>query len=133
MAPIIAYLGTAIVFFALDMLWLGVVAKDFYWSRLGDILRDKPDIGVAAIFYLGYIAGVVFFAVMPALQSGGLGRAILLGALLGLFGYGTYDFTNLATLKSYPLEVALVDVAWGTTLTATAAAAGFLAAERFAR
>lgn len=133
MSPVIAYIGSAIVFFALDMVWLGLVAKNFYWSRLGDILRDKPDVGVAAIFYLGYIAGVVFFAVMPALQSGGLGRAILLGALLGLFGYGTYDFTNLATLKNYPLEVALVDVAWGTTLTAAAAAAGFLAADRFAR
>jgi uncharacterized membrane protein len=132
MTPIIAYLAAAGAFLVLDLLWLGVIAKNFYWSRLGDLLRDKPDLAVAGVFYAGYIAAVVFFAILPALQSGGIWRAVLLGALLGLFGYGTYDLTNLATLKGYPAAVAYVDMAWGTFLTAAASAAGFMAAQRFA-
>jgi uncharacterized membrane protein len=132
MSPIIAWLAAAGAFLALDLLWLGVVARNFYWTQLGDLVRDKPDLGVAALFYAGYVAGVVFFAIMPALQTGGVWRAVLLGALLGLFGYGTYDLTNLATLKGYPPLLAAVDIAWGTFLTAAASAAGFLAVQRFA-
>jgi uncharacterized membrane protein len=132
MSQIIAWLAAAGAFLALDLLWLGVVARNFYWTQLGDLVRDKPDLGVAALFYAGYVAGVVFFAIMPALQTGGVWRAVLLGALLGLFGYGTYDLTNLATLKGYPPLLAAVDIAWGTFLTAAASAAGFLAVQRFA-
>lgn len=127
-----AYLAGALAFFALDMIWLAGVAKNFYFSRLGDLIRQPPDYLVAGIFYAGYVAGIVYFAIAPALAAVGLPRAIINGALVGLLAYGTYDATNLATLRGYPVEVAVVDVIWGTFLTATAAAAGFIAAQRFA-
>lgn len=127
-----AYLAAALAFFVLDMIWLAGVAKNFYFSRLGDLIRQPPDYLVAGIFYAGYVAGIVYFAIAPALAAGGLPRAIINGALVGLLAYGTYDATNLATLRGYPVEVAVVDVIWGTFLTATAAAAGFIAAQRFA-
>lgn len=127
-----AYLAAAFAFFALDMIWLAGVAKNFYFSRLGDLIRQPPDYLVAGIFYAGYVAGIVYFAIAPALAAGGLPRAIINGALVGLLAYGTYDATNFATLRGYPVEVAVVDVIWGTFLTATAAAAGFIAAQRFA-
>lgn len=132
MHPLAAYLGAAVAFVILDAIWLASVAKGFYFTRLAGLLRDKPDLGVAAVFYLIYLAGIVYFAVLPAIAGGGLARAVLNGALLGFLAYATYDFTNLATLKGYPAIVAVVDVAWGTFLTATAAGCGFLAAQRFA-
>ena len=132
MSFVIAYVAAAIAFFALDMIWLAGIAKDFYFSRLGDLIRQPPDYLVAGVFYVGYIAGIVYFAIAPALAGGGLGRAVLNGALVGLLAYGTYDMTNLATLRGYPVEVAIVDMLWGTVLTATAAAAGYAAAARFA-
>ncbi len=127
-----AYISAAVIFFALDMIWLAGVARNFYFSRLGDLLRDRPDFAVAAVFYLGYVAGVVYFAIAPALAGGGMTRALLNGALLGLIAYGTYDATNLATLRGYSAQLALVDVVWGTCLSATAAGAGYWAAQRFA-
>jgi uncharacterized membrane protein len=127
-----AYIGAAIAFVILDAIWLGVVAKNFYFTQLAGLLRDKPDLGVAAVFYVIYLGGVVYFAVMPALNGGGMTKAILNGALFGFLAYLTYDATNLATLKGYPPIVAAVDVTWGTFLTATSAAFGFVAASRFA-
>lgn len=125
-----AYAGAAAAFVLLDAIWLGIVAKNFYFTQLAGLLRDKPDFGVAAIFYALYLAGVVYFAISPALAAGGMARAILNGALFGFFAYMTYDMTNLATMKGYPATVAAVDVAWGTFLTASAAAAGYAAAAR---
>lgn len=120
----VAYLSTAIVFFGLDFLWLGRVATGFYRSQLGDLMRERPDLVAAGLFYLAYVAGIVYFAVSPALAGGGLRQAALSGAILGLIAYGTYDITNLATLRNWPLAMSLVDLAWGTLLTATAATAG---------
>jgi len=131
MQPLAAYIGAALAFVILDAIWLGLVAKRFYFSQLAGLLRDKPDLGVAAVFYVIYIAGVVYFAVTPALGARSLGLALLNGALLGFLAYATYDATNLATLKGYPAVVAVVDVMWGTFLTGTAAVAGYLAASRF--
>ncbi len=125
-----AYAGAAVAFIVLDAIWLGAVAKKFYFTQLAGLLRDKPDLGVAAVFYVIYLAGIVYFAVMPALASGGMATALLNGAMLGFLAYATYDATNLATLKGYPAIVAVVDVVWGTFLTATAAAFGYLAAVR---
>lgn len=132
MQIIAAYLGAAVAFVILDAIWLGAVAKSFYFTQLAGLLRDKPDLGVAAVFYVIYLAGVVYFAVMPALAGGGMASALLNGALLGFLAYSTYDATNLATLKGYPAIVAVVDVTWGTFLTATSAAFGYFAATRFA-
>lgn len=130
-AAFVAYAAGAVTFFALDMLWLGVVAREFYRRGYGDMLLDQPLYGPAALFYLAYVAGVVFFAVWPALQGGGWITALGYGALLGLLCYGTYDMTNLATLKGWPVRVAIVDMAWGTILTGTAAVAAYAAARSF--
>lgn len=118
---VIAVLAAALVLLALDLLWLKLAMGPLYQKTLGPILTDTPAIGPAAAFYLLYIAGVVFFAVWPALESGDWRQALLRGAALGLLAYGTYDLTNLATLKSWSLRLSLLDMAWGTFLTATAA------------
>ncbi|MBB4955087.1 putative membrane protein [Agrobacterium vitis] len=127
----VAYLGTAFVFFALDYLWLSRVAIGFYKSQMGSIMREQPNFTAAGLFYLFYIAGIVYFAVAPAMNNGSVWTALLSGALLGLFAYGTYDMTNLATLKVWTLSLSLVDMAWGTVLTGLSAAAGYLVVSRF--
>ena len=119
------YLLSLIVFLAVDMLWLGVVAKDFYRNNLGHLLRADVNWAAALIFYLLYVAGVLIFAAMPALERQSLRQAVLLGALFGFFAYATYDLTNLAPLKDWPLNVVLVDILWGAVLTACVAAASF--------
>jgi uncharacterized membrane protein len=121
-----AYVVTAVIFLFLDFLWLGYIAKSFYFSRLGELLLDKPNLGVAAGFYAVYVIGLVIFAVAPALQSGSWKTALIYGALFGFFCYATYDMTNLATLKGWPVTVAIVDVIWGTVLTGVSALMGYL-------
>lgn len=120
-----AYIVTAVIFLFIDFLWLGYIAKSFYFSRLGDLLLDKPNLAVAAVFYAVYVIGVVIFAVGPALQSGTWKTALIYGALFGFFCYATYDMTNLATLKGWPVTVAVVDVIWGTVLTGVSALLGY--------
>ncbi len=126
-----AYVATAVVFLFIDYLWLGHIAKNFYFSRLGDLLADKPNLGVAAVFYAVYVIGVVIFAVGPALQSGTWKTALIYGALFGFFCYATYDMTNLATLKNWPVTVAVVDTIWGTVLTGFSALIGYLIVRQF--
>ena len=121
-----AYAATAAVFLAIDAVWLGVVAQNFYFSRLSHLLADEVNYAAAGGFYLAYAAGVVYFAVAPALAQGSWRRAALNGALLGLIAYGTYDMTNIATLRDWPVIVSVVDMAWGTVLTGTSALAGYL-------
>ena len=133
MPYVIAYISTAIVFFALDYLWLTRIAIGFYREQIGSLMLASPNFAAAGVFYLFYVVGVVYFAVMPAVSAGSLVTALINGALLGLLAYGTYDMTNLATLKGWSLQMSLVDMAWGAFLTATAAAAGYLAVTRFAQ
>ena len=121
------YVAALVGFLAIDMLWLGVVARGFYRRHLGFLFADQVNWWAAFSFYLLFVAGVLVFAVVPALQAGSLSRALLLGGLLGLLTYGTYDLTNLATVKSWPLVVTLVDMAWGTVLTAAVSGIGYLA------
>lgn len=123
---LLAYAGTLVTFCVLDFAWLGLFAKDYYQSQLGALLLPRPQWGAAALFYLAYPAGVVLFAVTPALDTGGLVRAAALGAVLGAFAYATYDLTNLATLKGWSAGVAAIDIAWGTLVTAAAAVGGLL-------
>jgi|SRR6478672_9547040 uncharacterized membrane protein len=118
------YLAAALLFFPLDMLWLGVVARGFYRSQLGDLLADQPQWGVAILFYLLYLVGLVAFVMLPAAASGGIGSAALMGALFGLVAYGTYDLTNLAVMRGFPAPLAVLDMSWGAVLSATAAAGG---------
>ena len=125
---VIAYISTATVFLALDFVWLSNAARTIYKPRLGAMLLETPNLPVAAVFYVLYAAAIVILAVTPALDAGSWLRAALLGAILGAAAYGTYDITNLATLKNWPVFVSAVDMAWGTIVTATAAIAGYAAA-----
>ncbi|MCB1477916.1 MAG: DUF2177 family protein [Tepidamorphaceae bacterium] len=128
---VVAYLAAAGTFLAIDYVWLAHLARNFFVSRLGHLLLEKPIYAAAGGFYLLYAVGIVIFAVSPALRMGSPGMAFLYGALFGFFCYGTYDITNFATLKGWPVQVMLVDVAWGTTLTGLSALAAFYAARHF--
>jgi uncharacterized membrane protein len=110
------YALTVPIFFIIDIIWLGVIARGFYRRQLGFILSPEVNWVAAAIFYLMYIAGILFFAVRPAINSNSWGQAALLGGLYGFFTYATYDFTNLATIKNWPLAIVVVDVLWGICL-----------------
>ena len=122
---ILSYVLTSLVFFAVDMLWLGVLAKDFYRKHLGGFLSDQVNWKAAIIFYLLFIVGIFVFVILPAIDKGSLLRAIGLGAFFGIITYATYDLTNLATLKNWPLVIVIVDIAWGAILTAIVSAAGY--------
>jgi uncharacterized membrane protein len=122
----IAYATTAIVFCGLDFLWLGFIAKGYYQSQLGALLLEKSNVPVAAMFYAVYVAGMLVFAVLPALSAASWEKALFYGALFGFFAYATYDLTNLATLKGWSPGIALLDLAWGSIVTAVSASAGFL-------
>jgi uncharacterized membrane protein len=127
---IAAYLATGIAFLIVDAIWLSTMADVLYRPLLGDKLVPQFLLIPAIAFYLIYVAGIVFFAVLPALESGGLGRAALNGAVLGLVAYATYDLTNQATLKDWPLSITLADIPWGAFVTAVGASAGFFVASR---
>ncbi len=122
---VIAYAATVPVFLAVDFVWLSQVANRFYAERIGHLLMDRPNIAAAAVFYVVYVVGIVIFAVAPALKSESLATAVLFGALFGFFTYATYDVTNFATLRNWPMIVAVVDIAWGTALTAFSAGMGY--------
>ena len=119
-----------LAFLALDALWLGLVARGFYRDQLGPLLTPDVRWGAAMLFYLIFVAGVLVFAVLPAVERGSVGRAILLGGFFGVVTYAAYDLTNLATLRDFPPVVAAVDMVWGGVLTATVAAIGYLFAAR---
>jgi uncharacterized membrane protein len=120
------YLLTIPVFFAIDLLWLGVVAKNFYQSNLAHLLSPVVNWPAALLFYFMYIVGIILFAVKPGLDAGSLAKAALWGALFGFFTYATYDLTNLATLRQWPIKVVVVDVLWGTLLCSLVASGSFL-------
>ena len=122
---IISYLLTFIVFFIVDMFWLGIIAKNLYQKFLGGFLTDKLNWTAALIFYLLYVAGISIFAIYPAVNKGSVFNAILMGALFGIFTYATYDLTNLATLKGWPLPIVFIDILWGAVLSAIVSFSGF--------
>lgn len=125
---LVAYLGAAVVFVAVDFVWIGLVAQKFYRRELGGLLLERPNLAAAVPFYLLYLAGAVWFATRPGLQAGSWSVALVNGALFGLMAYATYDLTNMATLKGYSWTVVAVDLAWGVFLTAMVATAGYFAA-----
>ena len=116
---------TALVFFAIDLTWLGVVAAGFYQKHLGHLLRADVLWAAALLFYAIFIAGVLVFAVLPALEAESLGRAVVLGGFLGFFAYATFDLTSMALIQGFPWIVVVVDMVWGTVLTGAVAGAGF--------
>ncbi len=124
------YLVTFLVFLGIDAIWLGVIAKNMYAKTIGHLMSDKPNLIPALIFYLFYVVGIIVFAVNPALKEKSTTIAIQLGALLGFIAYSTYDLTNLATLKNWPVHVTLIDIVWGTFLTASVSVISFLILKR---
>ena len=124
-STIISYLLTLIVFLIVDMFWLGIIAKNLYQKYLGGFLTDRVNWIAALIFYLIYVAGISIFAIYPAVSKGSAFNAILMGALFGLFTYATYDLTNLATLKGWPLNIVFIDILWGAFLSAIVSFSGF--------
>lgn len=123
---LIAAVLTLVVMVPLDLLWLGVIAKNFYFSRLGELMLPTPRLDVAIAFYVIYAIGLTVFAVSPALRDGSWSTALLYGAMFGFFAYATYDLTNWATLRNWPVAVVFVDIAWGAVVSGASATLGFL-------
>ena len=121
------YLACVVAFFAIDFVWLSTMTSRVYQPRLGHLLAEQPRLGVAAGFYLLYVVGIVALAVIPGLKEGAVLSAVWRGALFGLVAYATYDLTNLATLREWPVDLTVIDLIWGTTLTGTVSAAGYYA------
>lgn len=126
---LVLYACCALIFFPLDFAWLSTMGKGFYKRELGDLLLDQPNLAIAAGFYLAYVAGLVILVAAPS--DGDVLRAALLGAVLGFVAYGTYDLTNLSTTRGFTPAVAIVDMAWGTVLSAATAAGGVWLASRW--
>ena len=122
------YFLTVPVFFAIDMLWLGVIAKDFYKGQIGFLMRTDIIWGAAILFYLLFIVGIIYYAVLPAHGAGDWTKALMLGAFFGFFTYMTYDLTNYSTLKDWPFPLVIVDTLWGMVLSASVATASFFIA-----
>jgi uncharacterized membrane protein len=125
------YVLTIPVFFAFDMLWLGVIAKDFYRRNFGHLMRPDTKWAAAIIFYLIFIVGLLMFAVLPALEKGTMLRAIFLGASFGFFCYATFDLTGYAVIRDFPLSIVLADILWGIVLSGAVAGASYFLGEKF--
>jgi uncharacterized membrane protein len=127
-AKLTAFFAGLIVFCICDFIWIGIVAREFYASGLGALLRSEPIWLPALLFYPLYVGGLLLFCVTPALAAGSWRKALRLGALLGLVAYATYDLSNLSTLEGWPVTVTVVDIVWGVLVSAVAALAGYAAA-----
>jgi uncharacterized membrane protein len=119
-----AYLATAVAMIVLDLLWLGAIAKPLYQQGIGHLMAAQPRLAAAAAFYALYAMGLLVFVIAPQADAPGWGRTLAMGALFGLVAYATYDLSNLATLRDWPLRLALIDMAWGALLSAASAVAG---------
>ena len=120
------YVATLATFLIIDAIWISVFMRPIFERNLGEFLLDSPRLGAAATFYALYIAGVLYFAVGPALSSGSVRTVVFNGAFLGFLAYGTYEATNMATLRGWTYGMVVIDVAWGMFLTALSAVVGFL-------
>jgi uncharacterized membrane protein len=109
---------------ALDMLWLGAIARTMYQQAIGHLMAEHPNVPVAVAFYVLYAAGLMIFAIAPQAAEAEWGRTVVMGALFGFFAYATYDLTNLATLANWPMRLSLIDMTWGTMVSAVSAGAG---------
>ncbi|TVP85469.1 MAG: DUF2177 family protein [Acholeplasmataceae bacterium] len=120
------YLLAFIVFFVIDMIWLGLIAKNLYQNQIGHLLKADVNWYAAILFYLLFIGALVIFVLMPAVQNGQIWHAVLYGALFGFITYATYDLTNLATLKDWPVVITIIDLTWGTFLGASTSTFAYL-------
>lgn len=110
------YLITLAAFLAIDMLWLGLIARGLYSQHLGFLLNPRVNWIAAILFYLLFVAGLIFFVVAPGLREFSLIRTLAMGAFFGLLTYATYDLTNLATIRGWPVVITVIDILWGMTL-----------------
>lgn len=131
MVYILLYISTAIVFLALDVVMLKKVMYPLFSANIGPMMLEDLRMGPAAVFYLFYVVGVVWFVSIPALNVGSIAQAFFAGAVLGALAYGTYEFTNFATLKGWTAQMVMVDVIWGAVLTGTSAAVGVAVTKYF--
>ena len=120
------YLATFLTMLVIDAIWLGVIAKSMYANAMGGLMSPNPNLWAAAAFYLVFPVGLLIFAVLPQADSP-VWKAALMGALFGFFVYSTYDLTNLAVIKDWPVGLTFIDMAWGTMVSGIAAAVGKLA------
>lgn len=111
------YVITFFLFLLIDMIWLLLVAPKLYQSQIGHLMAEKVNFVAAGIFYLLYIVALLVFVINPSVAGQDVVKAIFLGALLGLVMYGTYDLTNLATLKEWPIKITVIDLIWGSFIT----------------
>ena len=121
------YLATFIAFLAVDAVWLALVARTFYRKYLGFLMAPNPNWLAAIVFYMLFVVGILVLAVLPGLEASSFRTTLLRGALFGLVAYATYDLTNLATVKNWPLVVTIVDLIWGTVLSTVVSYAGYVA------
>ena len=126
MSLIILYTATAFVFLALDVVMLKRVLHPLFSKHIGHMMLDAPKMGAAGIFYLLYVAGIVFFVALPAANGGSMLQAFVAGLILGAMAYGTYEFTNFATLRAWSPTMVMIDVTWGAALTGISAWAGVI-------
>ena len=124
------YLVSLAAFFAIDMLWLGLVARSFYLQYLGFLMTPSPNWFVAILFYLLFVIGILVFVVLPGLRANSLRTTLARAALFGLITYATYDLTNLATLKDWPALLSIVDMLWGTVLSVLVSSISFMVGKR---
>jgi uncharacterized membrane protein len=117
------YAVVLVVFLAIDSIWLSTAGRTIYMTEIGQLLRDRPNFVVAFVFYALYAFGLLVFVVQPALSESGYSRAVVYGGFFGLVAYATYDMTNLATLKGFTAKIAMIDLAWGTVLSAAVSVA----------
>ncbi len=123
----VSYLAALIFFLTIDFVWIKTVMRPIFERSVGMLMLETPRLSAAAAFYVLYVAGILYLAVVPALNAETIRIAVLNGAIVGFLAYGTYEATNLATLKGWTVEMLIIDVAWGATLSALTACAGYLA------
>ena len=122
---LISYGLTLIVFLIVDLAWLGIIAKNLYSRYLGEFMTDSINWTAAIIFYLIFVAGLFIFVIYPSVENNSILRVIILGALFGIVTYATYDLTNLATLKAWPIQIVVIDIIWGSILSIIVSLSGF--------
>jgi uncharacterized membrane protein len=125
------YSIAVLVFIAIDAVWLGLIAKNFYAKHIGSLLKQNVNFTAAIIFYLLFVVGLVIFVITPAIEKRSIQSVLLLGSLFGLITYATYDLTNLATLKDWPLVVTIVDLIWGAFISVSVSSITYLIYMRF--
>jgi uncharacterized membrane protein len=124
---IYSYTSTFITMIILDYVWLDIIAKPLYKNELGSMLINKPNLGFAAMFYVVYVFGLVYFVIKPNVNDVGILRTLIVGALFGLIVYASYDLTNLSLLKGWTIKISIIDICWGTIVSAISVTAGKLA------